>query len=138
MARKGSKKELSVRHEQCVADLYGGKRSNSSGGAVTDEGDVRVVTDNTLFECKGKFGTLLGQVPVKATLLKQFEKVFDESAAVLKEPALALRFYSPQSVLADSEGWVDLAVRLLEDDAMRSTKLAERYRCDEEGRCHSN
>lgn len=119
MAARGSKKELSQRHEDYVAGMYGGTRSSSSGAAVTDEGDVRVVADNTLFECKGKFGELIGQKPVSSTLLNQFEKVTDEAYGVLKEPAMALRFYVPGSVLADSDGWVDLVVRLLDDDLRR-------------------
>lgn len=136
MAPKGSKKELSVRHEQAVADWYSGKRSNSSGGAVTDEGDVRVSADNTLFECKARFGLLLGAVPVKSTLIKHFEKIADEAYSINREPALALRFYCPESFLADPDGWVDLSVRLLEDDAERIYQLQMLRECEEVGRCH--
>lgn len=120
MAKRGTKKELSVRHEQDIADVYDGKRSASSGGAVTDEGDVRVLSDNTLFECKGQFGTRTGSAPVRSTLLRQFEKVSDEAYAIGKTPAMALRFYAPESFLSDQEGWVDLTVRMLEDDIQRS------------------
>lgn len=120
MAAKGSKKELSVRHEQEVAEAFNGIRSNSSGGAVTDEGDVRVTADNALIECKGQFGTLAGNTEVRSTLLRQFEKITDEAYSVGKEPVMALRFYSPDSFLADNHGWVDLTVRLLDDDVERS------------------
>lgn len=119
MASKGSRKELSVRQESVVAAHYRGRRSSSSGGAITDEGDVRVITASLLFECKGKFGELTGQTPVRSSLLKQFEKVADEAYAIGYQPAMALRFYAPGSFLADSHGFVDLAVHLLEDDAFR-------------------
>lgn len=138
MAKRGSKKELSVRHENAVAATYDGTRSKSSGGAVTDEGDVRVISDNTLFECKGRFGGLAGAKPVRSTLLRQFEKIADEAFSVNKEPALALRFYAPESFLADANGWVDLTVRLMDDDAQRVWEL-DRLRglgCPEEGRWH--
>lgn len=136
MAARGSRKELSQRHEQYVADAYGGKRSDSSGGAVTDEGDVRVISDQTLFECKAKFGLLLGAVPVKSTMIGQFEKITDEAYSVGKEPGLALRFYCPESYLADNNGWVDLVVRLLGDDVVRSEALLSARECEEQGRCH--
>lgn len=122
MAGKGSNKELSVRHEDFVAYLYEGKRSPSSGASVTDAGDVRGKT--TLFECKVKRGEI-GVVPRRYTLVKLMEKIADEAYAEDREPALALRFYSPESVLADQEGWVDLVVRTLADDASRDQLLLE-------------
>lgn len=135
MAKKGSKKELSVRHEQYVADCYQGRWSKSSGGAVTDEGDVR--TSRVLYECKGKFGVLTSEKPVRSTLLRQMEKVADEAWSVGKEPAVALRFYDPGNILADPEGWVDLVVRLLEDDVYEKDILATyRSGCGEQGRAH--
>lgn len=139
MAMRGSKKELSQRHERHIATVYQGQRSESSGAAVTDEGDVRVVRvsgDNTLFECKGKFGELTGKHPVASTVLTQFEKIVDEAYSINYEPALALRFYVPGSPIATDEGWVDLVVRLLEDDLQRFRALqVHRGRpCPEEGR----
>lgn len=125
MATKGSKKELSVRQENFVADLYNGVRSKSSGAAVTDEGDVRAPHLGLLIECKGQFGELTGNKPVRSTLLKQFEKAADEAWSVGMEPALALRFHAPDSVLADNDGWVDLIVHAIAGDAFRLTTLAE-------------
>lgn len=125
MAQVGTKKELSVRHENHVASAYGGRRSPSSGGSPVDKGDVKVIDDNTLFECKAKFGMLVGSTPVKSTLVKQMEKIADEAWESLKEPALALRFYCPESYLADWNGWVDLVVRRLSDDVERSRRLQE-------------
>lgn len=118
MAPRGSKKQLSIEHEEFVARQYAGKRSRSSGAADTDQGDVRIDSIGTLVECKGRFGLRTGKKPVRSTLLKHMEKVADEAFSEGKEPALALRFYVPESPLADNEGYVDLSVRLLRDDAL--------------------
>lgn len=123
MAARGSKKELSQRHEKYIAQVYGGRQSASSGGAVTDEGDVYVEWENTLVECKGQFGELAGAKPVRSTLLKQFTKVALEATEKLAEPAVALRFYDPENFMANDQGWVDLTVRLTADDVMRSYQL---------------
>lgn len=133
MAKSGTRKALSIEHENIVARAYGGSRSATSGAAVVDEGDVRVSADRTLFECKGKFGERLGQSPVRSTILSQFEKVADEAFSVLMEPALALRFYAPESPLADTHGYVDLVVRLLGDDAVRSELLVAARTTHEQG-----
>lgn len=103
-----------------MAVLYRGRRSPSSGASDTDAGDVRVVSDETLFECKGKWGERVGAKPVRSTLVGQMEKVADEAWSEGREPAIALRFWLPDSPLADRFGWVDLAVRLLNDDARRA------------------
>lgn len=116
MAPRGSKKSLSVEHEEWVARRYDGKRSKSSGAADTDKGDVRIESQDTLFECKGKFGERTGQKPVRSTLVSQMEKIADEAYTEGKDPAIALRFWMPDSPLAIG-GYVDLAVRLLRDDA---------------------
>lgn len=123
MARKGTKKALSVEQEEFVAQKYGAVRSKSSGAADTDAGDVRSVYHDTLFECKGKFGERCGETPVRSTLVKDFEKIWDEAHAEGREPAMALRFYMPESPLANSDGWVDFTVRLLEDDAHKLNLL---------------
>lgn len=111
MARKGSSKELSVRHEEWVAKYFGGKRSKSSGGAGHDSGDVR--TPNWLIECK-----MTGN-PLKPSRLpkfaQQFEKIANEAYQEGSRPMLALRWYVPDSKLADSDGWVDLIVLRPED-----------------------
>jgi hypothetical protein len=44
------------------------------------------------------------------------EKIADEAWATGLEPALALRFYKPDSRLADSKGFIDLVVRRVADD----------------------
>ena len=119
MAPRGSKKALSVEQEEYVAAQYGGKRSRSSGASDTDKGDVKLDDGLTMFECKGKFGERTGEKPVSSTLLKEFEKLADEAYANSREPAMALRFYKPDSPLANYQGYVDLTVRLLEDDVER-------------------
>jgi hypothetical protein len=112
MASRGSKKALSKEHEEFIARRYAGRRSPSSGASPTDLGDVRVERE-TLIECKGKFGERIGDKPVRSTLLRQFEKVSDEAWAGDMVP---LRFYDPESPCANNEGYVDLVVKLLEDD----------------------
>lgn len=118
MATWGGDKALSNAHEDFVAALYGGRRSASSGAADTDAGDVRVRGQNTLFECKRRGSTAK---PLSSTpgIVTQMEKINDEAAAEGYEPALALRFYLPDSILADRSGWVDIVCRLAHDDARR-------------------
>lgn len=117
MAPRGSKKRLSRDHEEFIAKLYDGRRSPSSGAQAHDAGDVR--TKETLFECKGKFGPRVGAKPVRATLVEQMEKITDEAYEGMRVPALALRYYMPDSPLANMEGFVDLVVRLAGDDSER-------------------
>lgn len=114
MAIAGSKKALSKEHEDTIAARYGGRRSPSSGAAWTDLGDVK--NDGYLIECKGQFGERTGRLPVSSTLLNQFEKIFDEASQGDRIPAVALRFYKPESALADNNGYVDLIVKTVDDD----------------------
>jgi hypothetical protein len=119
MATKGSVKRLSVDHEEYVASKYSGRRSPSSGGADNDNGDVR--SKHNLIECKltGSPGR-----PQRTTLLTQFEKVAAEAYLEGRSPVIALRYYWPDSFLAGPDGWVDLAVRLLEEDAFRDAEVS--------------
>jgi Holliday junction resolvase len=116
MARKGTKKARSVEHEEFIAKCYEGRRSPSSGAADHDAGDVKVGNARVggiLFECKT---TGDAEKPAKATLVTRMEKIADEAWASGLEPALALRFYKPDSRLADSKGFIDLIVRRVADD----------------------
>lgn len=108
------RKKLSVEHEQYVAKQLGGRRSRSSGASDTDKGDV--ITDTQMIECKGKFGKRIGDKEVRYTLVKQMEKAADEAWANGKDPAIALRFFVPDSPLANNSGYVDLIVRQLSDE----------------------
>jgi hypothetical protein len=103
-----------VLQEERVAKAYGGKRSPSSGGTDTDRGDVR--TPNDLVECKhtGTYDKPARSISVK---LDDLEKIFDEAASEGKDGMMALSLYAPDSVLADDGGFVDLAVRLMRNDA---------------------
>lgn len=130
MAVTGSKKALSKEHEEYVASRYGGRRSPSSGAAFTDIGDVRGA--DLLFECKGKFGIRTGEKPVRSTLVTQFEKVADEAWQSSHTPAMALRFYMPDSPLANNLGYVDLVLKLLEDDLSLSEDAYQAGREDEQ------
>lgn len=126
MARRGSVKYLSIQQENYLAALYGGKRSASSGAADNDAGDVR--TSHSLIECKmtGNPGKEPKALPI---FVQDFVKIADEAWSEGREPALALRYYQPQSVLANSEGWIDLTVRLTADDADRERRVYHANRC---------
>lgn len=116
MARKGTNKARSVEHEEFIAKCYEGKRSPSSGASDHDEGDVKVGNariGGILFECKA---TGDSEKPAKATIVTRMEKVAEEAWAAGYEPALALRFYKPDSRLADGKGFIDLVVRRVADD----------------------
>jgi Holliday junction resolvase len=114
MAARGSKKRLSVDHEDFIARVYGGVRSPSSGGAGNDCGDVR--TKNSLFECKATTKS-------QSKILKEFEKVTKEAYSEGREPRLALRYFAPESILANLDGWVDLIVRTVENDQLREQEF---------------
>ena len=123
MAQRGTNKRLSVDHEEHIARFYGGKRSASSGGAAHDAGDVRCPL--LLIECKATMKR-------SSKVLREFEKITREAFAEGRQGALALRFYAPDSILADVDGWVDLIVRTIGDDRERENdkeytvrKLAE-------------
>src|SRR3954468_5917999 len=118
MATRGSTKALSVEQEEHIAGLYDGIRSESSGGADTDQGDVR--SPSLLIECKMTGGP--GRPPEKqkkATLVRVMEKVAEEAWTEDREPVVCLRFFDPESRLSDNDGWVDLTVRLTHEDVHR-------------------
>lgn len=110
-----TKKELSKQHEEAIATLYNGKRSRSSGAAVSDKADVRTKTE--MIECKmsGEPGS-----PKRTSLLSVMEKAADEAWSEEKEPVVCLRLWNWESPLADPDGWVDFTVRLTTDDIGRS------------------
>lgn len=116
MAKRGSTKALSVIQEDRIAALYEGRRSASSGAADNDQGDVRC--PRLLIECK----MTMGKPPA---WLKDFEKVTQEAYSEGREPVMAFRFYKPESVLADREGYIDLTVRRSVDDALREINYAD-------------
>lgn len=107
-AARDSKKGISKRHELWVANIFDGKRSASSGASMTDKGDVR--TQTHLIECK----VTEGRIP---TMVKQFEKIAQEAYEDNLDPMLCLRFFYPESKLANKNGWVDLTVMRSEDVA---------------------
>jgi len=78
MAKRGTSKDLSIRHEDHIAATYGGKRSASSGAADNDAGDVRC--EDTLFECKVTGGpTRPSRLPV---FVRHMEKIAEEARYV--------------------------------------------------------
>lgn len=104
---------LSREHEEFIAKLYDGKRSPSSGAASTDGGDVR--SEDALFECK--MAGEPGGPDKGGILVKRMEKIADEAWEESRKPVLCLRYWNPSSILSDSDGWIDLTVRLTRDDS---------------------
>jgi hypothetical protein len=119
MASRGSTKALSVAQENHIADVYEGVRSPSSGGADNDQGDVR--TPSLLIECKltGGPGRPSYGEDHRPHLSRVMEKVAEEAWTEDREPVVCLRFFDPLSKLANTEGWVDLTVRLTHEDVHR-------------------
>lgn len=121
MATRGTTKALSVLQEERIAHLYRGKRSKSSGAAAHDQGDVRTATE--LIECK--YHGQPGGTPISVPRpVAELEKVAKEAWSEGREPVLALRYYLPDSILADNDGWVDLTVRRTCDDVELKDALA--------------
>lgn len=113
MARKGTGKARSVVQEDRIAAMYNGKRSASSGGAVSDSGDVLAGKD--LIECKT---TGTPEDPAKLPrFMKEFEKIAIEAYERGKVPVLCLQYYCPESDIANRAGMVEVSVRLTVDDA---------------------
>jgi hypothetical protein len=48
--------------------------------------------------------------------IRHLEKVTQEAREEGRAPALALRYYAPESILADTRGWIDVIVRPIDDD----------------------
>lgn len=116
MAKRGSVKRLSVEQEDFIAKLYQGKRSKSSGAAAHDGADV--ICQKILIECK-----MTKKKP--PAWVEDFEKVTYEAYSEGKDPVMAFRFYDPNSVLADTNGYIDLVVRRASEDALREVDYAE-------------
>jgi hypothetical protein len=112
VAKRGTVKRRSVEHEDFIARQYGGKRSVSSGAVAGDEGDVKTPTQ--LIECK-MTGSPTTPLKRKPTLLSQFEKIAEEAHMDGLAPMMALRYYWPDSPLADRTGYVDFEVKLVSD-----------------------
>jgi hypothetical protein len=113
MAKRGSVKALSVEHENFIAYLFGGRRSRSSGAAPGDPGDVRA--DPWLAECKMTGNP--SEIGKRPGVASQFEKIAKEAAQKGLDPMLALRWYDPDSPLANRDGWCDLVVMKATDAA---------------------
>lgn len=104
------------KHESDIAKVYSGSRVRGSGSGVREKGDVRVTSNSELFECK-----YTDSQKKKATIVRRMEKIAKEAYEEGMDPALALRFYDPDSPLARN-GYVDLVVRLVNDDVRRTSE----------------
>jgi len=126
VAKPGTTKWFSQLQERRVARRRGGRVSPSSGGHITDQGDVRVTRyphadlpasedKGDLIECKhtGTFKKPARSISVK---LDDLEKIADEAWSENRRWLLELSIYAPGSVLADQDGFVDLTVRSSWDD----------------------
>lgn len=114
MAKRGTVKRKSVEQEEFIAALYGGRRSASSGAADNDAGDVR--TPDCLIECK-----VMGNPEEKIKrpgFAKDLEKVTEEAWQEGRTPMLAIRWYDPDSILADRNGWCDVIIKRAVDDSL--------------------
>lgn len=106
-------KDRSVAHELHVAQRYGGVRSRSSGAAFRDIADVD--TAELAIECKETGGP--GEDPIsKPKIIGLLEDLAGKSYPSGKDPVLAMRYYLPDSPLANLDGWVDVAIRPLDVD----------------------
>lgn len=117
MAKRGTSKRKSVDQEEWIAALYSGTRSPSSGAADTDQGDVR--TARSLIECKVTGEPGKEPRPQLPRFVRWLEKVAVEAWSEGRDPALALRYFDPDSPLARPDGWVDVVVRTAADDSVR-------------------
>lgn len=114
MAKRGTVKRKSLDQENFVAARYNGRRTPSSGAAITDPGDVR--TSQFLIECK-----CMGEpesAVKRPAFAKDLEKVTEEAWSESRVPMLAIRWYDPESILADREGWCDVIVKRVVDDSL--------------------
>lgn len=113
MAGRGTAKARADAHEIWIAHKYDGTRTKNSGAGVGEKGDVR--TQYTLIECKCAGSP--GEKPIrKPALIRELEKITNEAHSAGKDPVLALRYFLPDSPLANRDGWVDVAIRSVEDD----------------------
>jgi hypothetical protein len=114
MARRGTSKRKSVEQEEWIAAQYNGRRSASSGAAETDQGDVR--TETSLIECKCMGNP---EEPIKRPgFARDMEKIVEEAWSENRLPRLAIRWYDPESILADRNGWCDVVVKRVVDDSL--------------------
>ena len=137
MAKRDTSKRRSVDQENWVASQYNGKVSPSSGGAVTDRGDVR--TERQLIECKyiglkkvtvttewneEKRGFDLETVekPSKSIRIdiEDLEKICDEAWHEGREPVMQIQVKNPESPLANDKGLINITVRMTSDDVYRN------------------
>lgn len=120
-----NKRQLAKQHEDYIAGIFGGIRSKTSGASPVDKGDVRIKGDQNLIECK-MTGTPGTKPKRRATLVRQMEKIAVEAYEEGLDPAVALRYFDPDSPLADrATGYVDFIVRPVKDDVMRGEKSCE-------------
>ena len=126
MAERGSSKWFSVQAEDRFCRAYQMEPSPSSGAAVTRKGDgkqktgTRMVGQDLLGESKHT-GTFTKPAKSASIRLADFEKLADEAYSENREPLMHLSIYAPDSILANTDGYVDIVARLMSDDVRRET-----------------
>ena len=109
---KLSNKQMSVEHENFIAETFGGKRERASGASITAPGDVFVAVRSSpyeepiLFECKVSES---GGVSISAAGI---QKIREEAATRGARPMVALRLRNPY----DKSKHIDVIVKLLDDE----------------------
>lgn len=88
-------KQMSVEHEDFIADTFNGKRERASGASITAPGDVYVprsrslYDENLLIECKVTEG---GSITISRKVVL---KIIEEASLRGARPMLALRWRDP-------------------------------------------
>ena len=98
-------KQMSVEHENFIAEAFGGKRERASGANPTRPGDVYVHDEKILIECK------VSQSSSVTLSAKAFDKLRHEASQRGCRPMAALRLRDPYSTKH-----VDVIVKLLDDE----------------------
>lgn len=130
--------EMGDRHEQYLAELFGGTKTRASGSKWFDQGDVRNNHDEPFAFCVDGKSTLGETIGVSR---KMIAKIREQSQG--ESPAFGLRWYGTAnldqvdedwalltgddlgSLLADARAWRILADWLLEDAAGESLRSSD-------------
>lgn len=111
--RPQTAKELSVAQEEHLAEVYGGRRSPSSGASVTDTGDVGTAQDLMEAKLTGSYDKPAKSIRIQ---LADLEKIVDEAAQTGRWPVFHIQIVNPDSPIADGRGVVEWTLRPLHDD----------------------
>lgn len=125
---KLTNKQMSVEHEEFIANEFGGRRERASGASITAPGDVYVpdsaYNEKLLIECKVSES---GSVSISR---KAIHKIREEAATRGCRPMVALRLRDPY----DPNYHVDVILKLIDDELTDLAELQQlRYLEDKTG-----